>query len=159
MKKKGSGRRKNKGGRKRKAGVTRCGCAGVRVYHHHPCVFKFRVSPAFHRVFQHWFGVSDPLVFSNLFPQRLIFSPHPLGFQPSCLSPFMQFHSLPLSHPYGCSHSPFVFSLPLWVFPTPLVFPRLPRGCSHIVLFTNFCVVFHTLVLNKPVVFGALFCF
>ena len=52
-----------------------------------------------------------------------------------------------------------LFFSSLVVFPHPFRFFRLPFGCSHTVLFIHFCVVFHTLVLNKPVVFGTLFCF
>ena len=96
--------------------------------------------------------------FSPIFFRNVWFS-HPtlLVYSRSVSLPFCGFPS-PLS-PLWLLPLSVIFFSSLVVFPHPFRFFRLPRGCSHIVLFTHFCVVFHTLVLNKSVVFGALFCF
>ena len=63
------------------------------------------------------------LVFSNLFPQFLVFSPHPFGFRPFCLSPFLRVLSPSPLPPLWLLPLSVCFSLPLWVFSTALVFP------------------------------------
>ena len=104
------------------------------------------------------------LVFTNLFPQLLVpslFPPTLLVSRPSVRPPFLRFLLLSFPLPSLMVDPTLrLFSPSLVVFPHPFrFFPASLSVVLTVLLFIHFCVVFHTLVLNKPVVFGALFCF
>ena len=83
------------------------------------------------------------LVFSHLFPQCLVFSPTLLVSRPSVCHSFCGVSLLLLSHPYGCSHSPIVFSSSLMVLSHPFRFFPPPFWLfSHCVVYQLFQVVF-----------------